>query len=89
MGEPQMNAQELIDTARALVADDKGLLALDERNPTGNKRFTRLGIPQTEEARRTYRELPPSWAPRRIQRRDEEKEMSLTTSILQRTKPPA
>jgi fructose-bisphosphate aldolase class I len=53
----QMNAQELIDTARALVADDKGLLAMDESNPTCNKRFASLGIPQTEEARRAYREL--------------------------------
>jgi fructose-bisphosphate aldolase class I len=52
-----MNAQDLIDTARTLVAGDKGLLAMDESNPTCNKRFARLGIPQTEEARRTYREL--------------------------------
>jgi fructose-bisphosphate aldolase class I len=52
-----MNAKKLIDTARALVADDKGLLAMDESNPTCNKRFARMGIPQTEEARRTYREL--------------------------------
>ncbi len=52
-----MNAQELINTARTLVAGDKGLLAIDESNPTCNKRFARLGIPQTEEARRAYREL--------------------------------
>ena len=52
-----MNAQELIDTANALVADDKGLLAMDESNPTCNKRFAKLGIPQTEETRRAYREL--------------------------------
>ena len=52
-----MNAQKLIDTAKALVEDDKGLLAMDESNPTCNKRFARLGIPQTEEARRAYREL--------------------------------
>jgi fructose-bisphosphate aldolase class 1 len=52
-----MNRQELIDTARALVAGDKGLLAMDESNPTCNKRFARLGIPQTGEARRAYREL--------------------------------
>jgi len=45
-----MNAQELIDTATALVAGDKGLLAMEESNPTCNKRFARLGIPQTEEA---------------------------------------
>src|SRR5271156_5215884 len=52
-----MNAQKLIDTARALVADEKGLLAMDESNPTCNKRFAKLGIPQTEEARRAWREL--------------------------------
>jgi fructose-bisphosphate aldolase class I len=52
-----MNAQILTDTASKLVADDKGLLAMDESNPTCNKRFAKLGIPQTEEARRAYREL--------------------------------
>ncbi len=52
-----MNTQELIDTARKLVAGDKGILAMDESNPTCNKRFAKLGIPQTEEARRAYREL--------------------------------
>ena len=52
-----MNAQALMDTARKLVADDKGLLAMDESNPTCNKRFARLGIPQTVETRRAYREL--------------------------------
>ena len=46
-----MNTQELIDTARTLVAGDKGLLAMDESNPTCNKRFAALGIPQAEEAR--------------------------------------
>jgi len=30
---------------------------MDESNPTCNKRFAALGIPQTEEARRAYREL--------------------------------
>jgi len=52
-----MNAPELVDTARALLADDKGLLAMDESTPTCNKRFAALGIPQTEESRRAYREL--------------------------------
>jgi fructose-bisphosphate aldolase class I len=52
-----MNIQALIDTAKALVADDKGLLAMDESNPTCNKRFAKLGIPQTVEARRAYREM--------------------------------
>ena len=52
-----MNAQALVDHARKLVANDKGLLAMDESNPTCNKRFAKVGIPQTEEARRAYREL--------------------------------
>ena len=52
-----MNMENLIGTARMLVADNKGLLAMDESTPTCNKRFASLGIPQTEEARRTYREL--------------------------------
>ena len=52
-----MNAQQLRDTATALVADDKGLLAMDESNPTCNKRFAKLGIPQTAETRRAYREM--------------------------------
>ena len=52
-----MNTGKLIDTGKALIADDKGLLAMDESNPTCNKRFAKLGIPQTEEARRAYREL--------------------------------
>ncbi|MGA3401568.1 MAG: class I fructose-bisphosphate aldolase [Acetobacteraceae bacterium] len=50
-----MNA--LVATARKLVASGKGLLAMDESNPTCNKRFAAAGIPQTEEARRAYREL--------------------------------
>jgi fructose-bisphosphate aldolase, class I len=52
-----MNSQKLIDTAKALVANDKGLLAMDESNPTSNKRFAKLGIPQTDEVRRAYREM--------------------------------
>jgi fructose-bisphosphate aldolase, class I len=52
-----MKSQTLGDTAMALFADNKGLLAMDESNPTCNKRFASLGIPQTVEARRAYREL--------------------------------
>jgi len=48
---------ELSATVQALLAGDKGLLAMDESNPTCHKRFAALGIPQTEEARRAYREL--------------------------------
>ena len=52
-----MSSQQIINTAKMLVANDKGLLAMDESNPTCNKRFAKLEIPQTEEARRSYREL--------------------------------
>ncbi len=52
-----MNERQLTDTARELVAGDKGLLAMDESIATCNKRFAELGIAQTEEARRAYREL--------------------------------
>ena len=49
--------QQLIETANALVANSKGLLAMDESNPTCNKRFADRDIPQTQELRRAYREL--------------------------------
>lgn len=52
-----MNIQNLKNTAKAMVADHKGLLAMDESNPTINKRFAALGISQTEELRRSYREM--------------------------------
>ncbi len=52
-----MNLEEIIKTAKTLVAGDKGLLAMDESNPTCNKRFAAAGIPQTEEFRRSYREM--------------------------------
>lgn len=48
---------DLIPTVRAMTAGDKGLLAMDESVPTCHKRFAALGIPQTEEARRAWREL--------------------------------
>jgi fructose-bisphosphate aldolase class I len=57
MEQSPMNAQQLSDTAKALIAGDKGLLAVDESISTCNKRFVKLGIPQTESARRAYREL--------------------------------
>ena len=41
-----MNERQLIDTAATLVAGDKGLLAMDESNPTCNKRFAKLGFPR-------------------------------------------
>ena len=47
----------LTDTAKELVAGGKGLLAMDESTKTCNKRFAALGIDQTVESRRNYREL--------------------------------
>ena len=52
-----MNEKTLRATAATLMADHKGLLAMDESNPTCNKRFVALGIPQTPDTRRAWREL--------------------------------
>ena len=52
-----MKLQQLKDTANAMVADGKGILAMDESNPTCNKRFESLGIPTTPENRRAYRDM--------------------------------
>ena len=52
-----MNALKLTQTIKALLADQKGLLAMDESISTCNKRFEEAGIAQTEENRRSYREL--------------------------------
>jgi fructose-bisphosphate aldolase class I len=52
-----MNGQRLADCAARLVDRGKGLLAMDESNPTCNARFAALGIPQTVERRRAWREL--------------------------------
>lgn len=48
---------QLEDTARALVAKGKGILAADESFPTIEKRFKQIALPSTEENRRAYREL--------------------------------
>ncbi len=52
-----MNTAELGKTVQMLMAPGKGLLAMDESNPTCNKRFAALHIPQTAEMHRVYREL--------------------------------
>ena len=52
-----MAQQELEHTARALVAEGKGILAADETVPTLTKRFDALKIASTENSRRTYREM--------------------------------
>lgn len=52
-----MNEPALVEVARALVGRGKGILAMDESNATCSERFAAAGIPQTEDARRAYREL--------------------------------
>jgi fructose-bisphosphate aldolase class I len=52
-----MHIQQLVDTAQALVAGDRGLLAMDESTATCNKRFAALGIPQTVEMHQAYRDM--------------------------------
>ncbi|MBC7663313.1 MAG: fructose-bisphosphate aldolase class I [Caulobacter sp.] len=52
-----MNQPALVEVARTLVGRGKGILAMDESDATCNERFAAAGIPQTEEARRAWREL--------------------------------
>src|SRR5438094_10417244 len=52
-----MDAQRLEETARAIVAEGKGILAADESDSTIKKRFDSIGVESTEENRRTYRQL--------------------------------
>jgi fructose-bisphosphate aldolase, class I len=52
-----MNLTELENTAQALVAGGKGLLAADETVPTLTRRFDALKIESTPDSRRAYREM--------------------------------
>jgi fructose-bisphosphate aldolase class I len=47
----------LEETARALVAPGKGILAADESDGTIKKRFDSIGIDSTEDNRRAYRDM--------------------------------
>jgi fructose-bisphosphate aldolase, class I len=47
----------LEETARALVAPGKGILAADESDGTIKKRFDSIGVESTEESRRAYRDM--------------------------------
>ena len=48
---------ELALTAKAMVAPGKGILAADESTGTIDKRFKSIGIDNTEENRRAYRDM--------------------------------
>lgn len=52
-----MHIKELNAVARAIVAEQKGILAADESGPTIKKRFDAVNVECTEENRRRYREL--------------------------------
>jgi fructose-bisphosphate aldolase, class I len=52
-----MIKHSLEETAQALVAAGKGILAADETAPTISKRFDTLKIPSTAESRRAYRTM--------------------------------
>ncbi len=52
-----MSIEQLAETAQAMVAPGKGIIAIDESNTTIQKRFDGVGIENTEENRRAYREL--------------------------------
>lgn len=48
---------QLIATAKAMLAPGKGILAADESSGTANSRLDAVGLESTEEARRAYRQL--------------------------------
>jgi len=48
---------ELHETAKALVAEGKGILAADESTGTIKKRFDSIGLESTEDTRRAYRDM--------------------------------
>ncbi len=52
-----MAQNDLHETAKALVAEGKGILAADESTGTIKKRFDSIGLESTEDTRRAYREL--------------------------------
>ena len=52
-----MAHNELHETAKALVAEGKGILAADESTGTIKKRFDSIGLESTEDTRRAYRDM--------------------------------
>ncbi|MFM1782310.1 MAG: hypothetical protein RIS14_63 [Pseudomonadota bacterium] len=52
-----MSIDQLPEIAEAMVARGKGIIAIDESNATIKKRFDSVGVENTEENRRAYREM--------------------------------
>src|SRR3979490_91880 len=55
--ESAMNLAQLNQTAEAMVAPGKGILAADESSGTIKKRFDAIGVESNESNRRDYREM--------------------------------
>ena len=52
-----MSIEQLAETAQAMVAAGKGIIAIDESTATIAKRFQGVGVENSEENRRAYREM--------------------------------
>ena len=52
-----MNVNAMVETTGALTAPGKGILAADESHGTIGKRFAAVGVENTPENRRRYRQL--------------------------------
>ncbi len=52
-----MDIKALISTAQAMVAEGKGILAIDESDGTIKKRFDSINVESNENNRRAYREM--------------------------------
>jgi len=52
-----MSSSDLVSVAQAMVAEGKGILAIDESTGTIAKRFKSINVENTEENRRAYREM--------------------------------
>jgi fructose-bisphosphate aldolase class I len=52
-----MDEQRLVQTAKALVTEGKGILAADESSGTIKRRFDSINVKSTEKNRRDYREM--------------------------------
>jgi len=50
-----MSSMEIVAVANAMVAEGKGILAIDESTGTCQKRFDSIGVECTEQSRRDYR----------------------------------
>lgn len=52
-----MNVEQLVETAQAMVAEGKGILAIDESTGTIKKRLDQIKVESTDESRRNYRQM--------------------------------